>query len=126
LETLISMQMPAAVGHYAGGLMGGANVLKRFVGAVNEAFIRHEGDEGLMLNMSAEILATVRKDGLLEAKAKRISVGKLSCLFECTADKVIQLVHPEDSGAYLLAEPVLVVKAVAVVPASKQQWVAKQ
>lgn len=126
METLISLQMPAAVGHYASGLMGGSNVLKRFVGAVNEAFIRHEGDKGLMLNMSAEILETVRRDGLLEAKAKRISVGKFSYHFECTADKVIQLVHPEDSGAYLLAEPVLVVKAVAVVPASKQQWVAKQ
>lgn len=114
METLISMRMSDAVGHYAGGLMGGVNVLQLFGGAVNEVFIRHEGDEGLMRTMIAEFLAPVRWGGFLEVKAKLVSAGKSSRYFECTAHKVIQLVYREDSVSYLLAETVPVVKAMAV------------
>lgn len=127
METLIRLRMSTADGHYAGGLVDGAKVLQLFGDAVTEALIRNDGDEGLMRAMNAEFLAPVRSGDYLEVKATLLSAGKSSRRFECTAHRVIQLIGPDDSGADALAEPVLVVKAmaVAVVPVSKQRAITK-
>jgi 3-aminobutyryl-CoA ammonia-lyase len=83
----------------------------------------HDGDEGLSRVMTSEFLAPVRSGDYLEIRAKIVAVGKSSRTIECTAHKLIELVHPDDSAANVLAQPVLVAKAtdVAVVPLDKQR-----
>lgn len=127
VQTLIRLRMSTADGHYAGGLVDGARVLQLFGDAVTEALIRHDGDEGLMRTMNAEFLAPVRSGDYLEVRAKLITVGNSSRTFECTAHKIIELLHPDDSAANVFPEAVLAVKAkaVAVVPVSKQRVKAK-
>ncbi len=123
MESLIRLRMSTADGHYAGGLVDGARILQLFGDAVTEVLIRHDGDEGLMRAMQSEFLVPVRSGDYLEVRAKLMSVGKSSRTFECTAHKIMELDHPADSAASLLAKPTLVVKAtaVAVVPAAKQR-----
>jgi len=115
--------MSGADAHYAGGLVDGARILQLFGDAVTELLIRHDGDEGLSRVMTSEFLAPVRSGDYLEIRAKLASVGKSSRTIECTAHKIIELVRPDDSAANVLAEPVLVAKAidVAVVPMEKQR-----
>lgn len=127
MYSLIRLRMSTADGHYGGGLVDGARVLQLFGDAVTEALIRHDGDEGLMRTMNAEFLAPVRAGDYLEVKATLLTAGKSSRQFECTAHKVAQLLDPDDSAAEVLAEPVLVVKAmaVAVVPVAKQRLAGK-
>lgn len=123
LEGLIRLRMSGADAHYAGGLVDGARILQLFGDAVTELLIRHDGDEGLSRVMTSEFLAPVRSGDYLEIRAKIVAVGKSSRTIECTAHKIIELVHPDDSAANVLAEPVLVAKAtdVAVVPLEKQR-----
>ena len=123
LEGLIRLRMSAADAHYAGGLVDGARILQLFGDAVTELLIRHDGDEGLSRVMNSEFLAPVRAGDYLEIRAKIVSVGKSSRTIECTAHKIIELVHPNDSAANVLAEPLLVARAtdVAVVPPDKQR-----
>lgn len=123
LEGLIRLRMSAADAHYAGGLVDGARILQLFGDAVTELLIRHDGDEGLSRVMNSEFLAPVRAGDYLEIRAKIVSVGKSSRTIECTAHKIIELVHPNDSAANVLAEPLLVARAtdVAVVPLANQR-----
>ena len=123
LEGLIRLRMSAADAHYAGGLVDGARILQLFGDAVTELLIRHDGDEGLSRVMNSEFLAPVRAGDYLEIRAKIVSVGKSSRTIECTAHKIIELVHPNESAANVLAEPLLVARAtdVAVVPPDKQR-----
>jgi 3-aminobutyryl-CoA ammonia-lyase len=123
LEGLIRLRMSAADAHYAGGLVDGARILQLFGDAVTELLIRHDGDEGLSRVMNSEFLAPVRAGDYLEIRARIVSVGKSSRTIECTAHKIIELVHPNDSAANVLAEPLLVARAtdVAVVPPDKQR-----
>lgn len=123
LEGVIRLRMSSADAHYAGGLVDGARILQLFGDAVTELLIRHDGDEGLSRVMTSEFLAPVRSGDYLEIRAKIVAVGKSSRTIECTAHKIIELVHPDDSAANVLAQPVLVAKAtdVAVVPLEKQR-----
>lgn len=123
LEGVIRLRMSSADAHYAGGLVDGARILQLFGDAVTELLIRHDGDEGLSRVMTSEFLAPVRSGDYLEIRAKIVAVGKSSRTIECTAHKLIELVHPDDSAANVLAQPVLVAKAtdVAVVPLEKQR-----
>jgi 3-aminobutyryl-CoA ammonia-lyase len=123
IQSLIRLRIATSDGHYAGGLVDGARILQLFGDAVTEALIRHDGDEGLMRVMNSEFLAPVRSGDYLEVRAKLVSVGKSSRTFECTAHRIIELVHPDDSAANVLAEPISVAKAtaVAVVPLDKQR-----
>jgi 3-aminobutyryl-CoA ammonia-lyase len=126
-QSLIRLRMATSDGHYAGGLVDGARILQLFGDAVTEVLIQHDGDEGLMRVMNGEFLAPVRSGDFLEVRAKLVSVGRSSRTFECTAHKIIELVHSDDSAANVLAEPIPVVKAtaVAVVPLDKQRVVRK-
>lgn len=123
LESLIKVRMSSSDGHYAGGLVDGARILQLFGDAVTELLIRHDGDEGLSRVMNSEFLAPVRAGDYLEIRAKIVSVGKSSRTIECTAHKIIELVHPNDSAANVLAAALLVARAtdVAVVPLAKQR-----
>ena len=122
-ESVIRVRMSTADGHYAGGLVDGATILKLFGDAVTELLIRHDGDEGLSRVMKSEFLAPVRAGDYVEIRAKIVAVGKSSRTIECTAHKLIELVNPQDSAANVLDPPVLVATAtdVAVVPVDRQR-----
>lgn len=122
-ESVIRVRMSTADGHYGGGLVDGATILKLFGDAVTELLIRHDGDEGLSRVMKSEFLAPVRAGDYVEIRAKIVAVGKSSRTIECTAHKLIELLKPEDSAANVLDPPVLVATAtdVAVVPVDKQR-----
>ena len=117
-EGFIRLRVSAADGHYAGGLVDGARVMQLMGDAVTEVLIRHAGDEGLSVKMTSEFLAPVRAGDYLEIRAKLVSVGNSSRTIECTAHKVIELIHPDHSAARVLNPPILVAKAtdIAVVP----------
>ena len=123
MEGVIRVRMSAADGHYGGGLVAGATVLKLVGDALTEALIRHDGDEGLERTMTVDLLAPVYCGDYLEARATLLSIGSSSRRFECTVHKLIRLVSPDDSAADVLSEPLLVLKAagVAVVPLPKQR-----
>ena len=57
--------------------------------------------------MKSEFLAPVRAGDYLEIRAKIVAVGKSSRTIECTAHKIIELVHPDDSAPNVLAVPLL-------------------
>ncbi|MGH6679740.1 MAG: hotdog domain-containing protein [Bradyrhizobium sp.] len=115
--------MSGADGRYGGGLVDGARILQLFGDAVTEVLIRHDGDEGLSRAMTTEFLAPVRSGDFIEIRARLVSMGRSSRTIECTANKVIELVHPAASAANVLAQPILIAKAtdVAVVPLDRQK-----
>lgn len=122
-ESLIRLRMASGDAHYAGGLVDGARVLQIFGDAVTEILIRHDGDEGLMRVMNAEFLGPVWAGDYLEIRAKLVKVGNTSRTIECTAHKIITPDPSGGSAAQLIAEPLLVTKALAtaVVPLDKQK-----
>jgi 3-aminobutyryl-CoA ammonia-lyase len=125
IESFLRVRIAASEAHYGGGLVDGARVLALFGDAVTELMIRHDGDEGLFRAYeSIEFLAPVYAGDFLEIRAELIKVGRTSRQTLCTAYKVIQSTnHSTASAAEILAEPVLVCKAVgtAVVPLEKQR-----
>ena len=122
-ESLIRVRMSTSDVHYAGGLVDGARLLQLCNDAVTEVLIRHDGDEGLLRAMESEHLAPVFSGDFLEFRARLVAVGKSSRTLECMAHKVIQLEHPDNSAARLMASPALVLKArcTVVVPLHKQK-----
>jgi 3-aminobutyryl-CoA ammonia-lyase len=123
LESVIRLRMSGADAHYGGPLVDGARIAELFGDAVTELLIRHDGDEGLSRVMTTEFLAPVRSGDYIEIRATLVSVGKSARRIECTAHKLIELIHPNDSAAKVLAQPILVAKAIdiAVVPLAKQR-----
>lgn len=123
LESLIRLRMSGADAHYGGGLVDGARIAELFGDAVTELLIRHDGDEGLSRVMTSEFLAPVHSGDYLEIRARLVSLGKSSRRIECTAHKLIELIHPNGSAARVLEQPLLVAKAldIAVVPLDKQR-----
>lgn len=123
LESVIRLRMSGADAHYGGSLVDGARIAELFGDAVTEILIRHDGDEGLSRVMTTEFLAPVRSGDYIEIRAHLVSVGKSSRRIECTAHKLIELIDPNGSAARVLAQPILVARAVdiAVVPLDKQR-----
>jgi 3-aminobutyryl-CoA ammonia-lyase len=121
-ESLIRLRMSTADAHYAGGVVDGARINQLFGDAITEVMIRHDGDEGLSVKMTSEYLAPVRAGDYLEIRARLVAVGRTSRTVECTAHRIIELVHPDQPAARVLATPVLVAKAtdIAVVPLERQ------
>jgi 3-aminobutyryl-CoA ammonia-lyase len=87
--------------------------------------VRHDGDEGLFRAYEqVEFLAPVRAGDFIEAEGEIVQVGKTSRKMRFEARKVITA-RPDlnDSAAQVLAEPVVVCRAVGtcVVPMEKQR-----
>ncbi len=121
------LRMSSHDAHYAGELVDGARCLGLFGDVATELLVRHDGDEGLFRAYeSVEFLAPVRAGDVLEVEAELLEVGATSRKLRFTAHKVIELCRDGSlpvSAANVLAEPVLVCRAVGtcVVPRDCQR-----
>jgi 3-aminobutyryl-CoA ammonia-lyase len=106
--------------HYGGNLVAGARVLELFGDVVTEIAIITDGDEGLFVGYDKiEFLAPVYAGDFLEVTGRVVRLGNTSRTVELEARKVIAARYDASpSGADVLAEPVVVVRAVGttVVP----------
>jgi 3-aminobutyryl-CoA ammonia-lyase len=124
-KVTLRLRLSAHDAHYGGGLVDGARVLGLFGDVATELLIRHDGDEGLFRAYeSVEFLAPLRAGDFVEVEGEIVSTGKTSRKMKFEARKYISP-RPEvsDSAADLLAEPVVVCRAVGtcVTPAEKQR-----
>jgi len=125
-EVKIRVRMSARDAHYGGDLVAGAKALELFGDVVTEVAVRHDGDEGLFrAYREIEFLAPVYAGDFIEATGKLVRVGNTSREVELTAKKVIAASRDpaQPSAADVLAEPVVVVRAigVTVVPQEMQR-----
>ena len=108
--------------HYGGNLVEGARVLKLFGDIVTEIAIITDGDEGLFVAYDTiEFLAPVYAGDFLEVTGTVTHIGNTSRTVQLEARKVIASRYDQSpSGADVLDEPVVVVRAVGttVVPAA--------
>ena len=106
--------------HYGGNLLEGARVLKLFGDIVTEVAVITDGDEGLFVGYDkVEFLAPVYAGDFLEVTGTVTRVGNTSRTVQLEARKVIAARYDASpSGADVLNEPVVVVRAVGttVVP----------
>jgi 3-aminobutyryl-CoA ammonia-lyase len=111
--------------HYGGNLVEGARVLKLFGDIVTEVAIITDGDEGLFVGYDRiEFLAPVYAGDFLEVTGTVSGIGTTSRTVRLEARKVIASRYDESpSGADVLDEPVVVVRAVGttVVPAENSR-----
>jgi 3-keto-5-aminohexanoate cleavage enzyme len=121
------LRMSSHDAHYAGELVDGARCLALFGDVATELLVRHDGDEGLFRAYeSVEFLAPVRAGDVLEFEAELLEVGASSRKIRFSARKVIELARDPSlavSAANVLAEPVLVCRAIGtcVVPKACQR-----
>lgn len=125
MKALLRLRLSAHDAHYGGGLVDGARVLGLFGDVATELLIRHDGDEGLFRAYeSVEFLAPLHAGDFVEVEGEIVATGKTSRRMRFEARKVIAP-RPDlnDSAADLLAQPVVVCRAVGtcVTPAAKQR-----
>ena len=111
--------------HYGGDLVAGAKQLEVIGDLITELAMRHDGDEGLFRAYeSVEFLAPLYAGDFVEVEGEIVASGKTSRKMRFEARKYISP-RPavSDSAADLLAEPVVVCRAVGtcVTPAAKQR-----
>lgn len=121
----IRLRMSQADAHYGGNLVDGARMLALFGDVATELLIRLDGDEGLFRAYSqVEFLAPVYAGDYVEAVGEIVKVGNTSREMKFEARKVIRP-RPDlsDSAAELLAEPIVVCRAIGtcVTPKDKQR-----
>jgi 3-aminobutyryl-CoA ammonia-lyase len=121
----LRLRMSQADAHYGGNLVDGARMLALFGDLATELLIRLDGDEGLFRAYSqVEFLAPVYAGDYVEAKGEIIKVGNTSREMRFEVRKVIRP-RPDlsDSAAEVLAEPLVVCRAVGtcVTPKDKQR-----
>lgn len=125
MKSLIRLRMSSHDAHYGGNLVDGARMLGLFGDVATELLIRHDGDEGLFKAYeSVEFMAPVYAGDYIEAVGEIVQVGNSSRKMVFEARKVIvPRTDISDSAADVLAEPVVVCKAVGtcVVPKDKQR-----
>ena len=127
LKSLIRLRMSSSDAHYGGNLVDGARMLQLFGDVATELLILQDGDEGLFAGYEkVEFLAPVFAGDYIEAEGEIVKVGNSSRKMVFEARKVI-VPRPDlnDSAADVLAEPVVVCRAVGtcVVPKAKQRKV---
>ncbi|TMA27721.1 MAG: 3-aminobutyryl-CoA ammonia lyase [Deltaproteobacteria bacterium] len=125
MKATLRLRLSAHDAHYGGGLVDGARVLGLFGDAATELLIRRDGDEGLFRAYeSVEFLAPLHAGDFVEVEAELVATGKTSRKVKFEARKYISP-RPDlsDSAAEVLAEPVVVCRAVGtcVTPAAKQR-----
>jgi 3-aminobutyryl-CoA ammonia-lyase len=127
--SLIRMRMSAHDAHYGGNLVDGAKMLQLFGDVATELLIRQDGDEGLFAGYEqVEFLAPVFAGDYIEASGEITKVGNSSRKMVFEARKVIvPRTDINESAADVLAEPVVVCRAVGtcVVPKDKQRPVSR-
>ena len=121
----IRLRMSQADAHYGGNLVDGARMLALFGDVATELLIRLDGDEGLFRAYSqVEFLAPVYAGDYVEAVGEIVKIGNTSREMKLEARKVIRP-RPDlsDSAAELLAEPIVVCRAIGtcVTPKDKQR-----
>ena len=124
-RSLIRLRMSSHDAHYGGNLVDGAKMLQLFGDVATELLIMHDGDEGLFAGYEkVEFLAPVFAGDYIEATGEITQLGNSSRTMSFEARKVI-VPRPDlnDSAADVLAEPVVVCRAVGtcVVPKAKQR-----
>ena len=125
MKVTLRLRLSSHDAHYGGGLVDGARVLGLFGDAATELLIRRDGDEGLFRAYeSVEFLAPLHAGDFVEVEAELVATGKTSRKVKFEARKYISP-RPDlsDSAAEVLAEPVVVCRAVGtcVTPAAKQR-----
>lgn len=125
MKSIIRLRMSSHDAHYGGNLVDGARMLGLFGDVATELLIRHDGDEGLFKAYeSVEFMAPVYAGDYIEAVGEIVQVGNSSRKMVFEARKVIvPRTDINDSAADVLAEPIVVCKAVGtcVVPKDKQR-----
>ncbi|MDO4710689.1 MAG: hotdog domain-containing protein [Peptostreptococcaceae bacterium] len=125
MKSIIRLRMSSHDAHYGGNLVDGARMLGLFGDVATELLIRHDGDEGLFKAYeSVEFMAPVYAGDYIEAVGEIVQVGNSSRKMVFEARKVIvPRTDISDSAADVLAEPIVVCKAVGtcVVPKDKQR-----
>ena len=110
----IRVRMSASDAHYGGFLVNGAHMLSLFGDVATELAILCDGDEGLLVGYEKiEFLAPIFAGDFIEATGRITHIGRTSRRIEFEARKVISVRRDlNDSAADILAEPVLVGRAV--------------
>lgn len=125
-KSTIRLRMSAADAHYGGNLVDGAKMLQLFGDVATELLIMHDGDEGLFAGYEkVEFLAPVFAGDYIQAEGTITKVGNSSRRMEFVAKKVVKpLPELNDSAAEVLAEPIIVCRAIGtcVVPKDKQRF----
>jgi 3-aminobutyryl-CoA ammonia-lyase len=125
LKATLRLRLSAHDAHYGGGLVDGARVLGLFGDVATELLIRLDGDEGLFRAYeSVEFLAPLYAGDFVEVEGELVATGKTSRRMRFEARKVIApRADVSDSAADVLAEPVIVCRAVGtcVTPLAKQR-----
>src|SRR3954468_17373594 len=108
--------------HYGGNLVEGARVLKFFGDIVTEVAIITDGDEGPFVGSDkVEFLAPVYTGDFLEITGRVTRIGSTSRTVQLEARKVIASRYDDTpSGADVLDEPILVVRAVGTTVVPKE------
>ncbi len=122
MKATIRVRMSQLDAHYGGNLVDGARILALFGDAATELCIRHDGDEGLLRAYeSVELLAPTHAGDYLEVEAELVQVGNTSRKMRFEARKLIRP-RPDlsDSAAEVLAEPLVVCRAVGTVVVPKE------
>ncbi|TPK73613.1 3-aminobutyryl-CoA ammonia lyase [Mesorhizobium sp. B2-4-15] len=114
-HSLIRLRLSSPDGHYSGALLDQSKMLQIFGDAVTEIMINVDDHEGSLKSLDAEFVGTLRTGEYLEVGARLTRRQGGLRQFECTAHKLIELIHKNGGwSAHALAEPQLVAKAVAV------------
>src|SRR5580704_2898250 len=127
MRVTLRLRMSAHDAHYAGELVDGARMLALFGDLATELLIRLDGDEGLFRAYeTVDFLAPVFAGDYIEATAELIAMGNTSRKIRFEARKVVANVRGAGlapSAADVLAEPVVVARAVGtcVVPKEMQR-----
>lgn len=110
----IRMRMSASDAHYGGFLVNGAHMLSLFGDIATELAILCDGDEGLLVGYEKiEFLSPVFAGDFIEATGRITHIGRTSRRIEFEAYKTIAVRRDiNDSAADILAEPVLVGRAI--------------
>lgn len=125
VRATLRLRMSQADAHYGGNLVDGARMLALFGDLATELLIRLDGDEGLFRAYSqVEFLAPVYAGDYVEAEGEIVKIGNTSREMKFEVRKVIRP-RPDlsDSAAEVLAEPIVVCRAVGtcVTPKDKQR-----
>jgi phosphopantetheine--protein transferase-like protein len=110
---MLRARMGGADGHYGGGLVDGARILRLFGDLATEITIRLDGDEGLLSEYTGvRFTAPVYVGDYVEAEARLVRRGPLRRTIDFTARKVIAA-RPDlgPSRAEPLDPPVVVCRA---------------
>ncbi|MQW30250.1 diaminopimelate decarboxylase [Sinorhizobium meliloti] len=132
LEFTLSVRLSASAGHYAGGVVDGAHILKLFGDAVTGLAARLDGDESLLQSWGdVKFEKPVRPGDFIIVKARVTKQKRLRRFVEVEAMRVVRATTPDSTAVNWLAVPERVASAsgIFVIPFGKRDakvWEAAQ